>query len=196
MQHLHQRRPRHKPRLYIGYYTRPSCPMQPHQTLLAGPEYLGKRAARSTYTKFRIVQTPKVSDADADPAWTYECAEIKDIQSEQRLVALVCLGKILISDEEMKSLLAQVPIRQTCDPDQERARQFKDTAWVASAFNLLSNKGHISYAATLASSEDLECRSQAFIQAYGGWGPGPCGKDIPVLDLMYSKAKNECAEYY
>jgi hypothetical protein len=170
--------------------------MYPHQALLAGPEYTSKRTTRNSYRKFHIVKKTEVSGTVLIPPWAYESTVVKDLLSDSRLVALVCVGKIMVPVEDLDYLLAQVPICQPDDTDQEKARRFKDTTWVASAFNFLSNKGLISHAATLASSMDLECRSQAFIQAYGGCGSNPQdGKEIPVLDLMYSKAKNECTEY-
>jgi hypothetical protein len=165
--------------------------MHPHQTLLAGPEYTGRKSPHKSYLKFHIIRTPKNSNGKLVPTWVYESTTIEDIYSEERLIALVCLGKIVSPIEHLDSLLAQVPIYQVDDPEQESAKRFKDTTWVASGFNMLSNKVHISHAAALTSTEELECKSQAFIQAHGRWGPKSYNQgDIPVLDLMCSKERS------
>jgi hypothetical protein len=180
-----------KLRLYVGYFLRPSNPMHPHQALLVGREYTSsKRAFRrdSSYLKFHIfITTQATKDGKSIlPSWTYESTTIIDIHAEERLVALVCLGKVRIPLNEVKALLAEVPIYQPRDPNpiEEKAKRFKDTTWVASAFNMLNNRGFVSHAATLASTDELETKSHAFTQAYGRWGSASRDdQGIPVLDL-------------
>jgi hypothetical protein len=176
------------PRLYIAYYARPKHPDIPHQALMIGMKSVF--SGKTIFTKYHIKNTLQVSDAGkATQPWVYKSTKVNDIMSEDRLLALVCVGKVSVNFPTAAGCLEGLPIHQPDDSpdnqDEETNDSFNCVSWVANAITTLNNKHYIRNSPPELSSDETQQRIMQFIQTYGRWGKEwEDNGEIPILDLL------------
>lgn len=174
---------RSKPRLYVAFYARPKHPDSYHQALLIGPKNI--HAASSEFSKFHVKNTLQIQSGAPTQPWIFEAATIPKLAAEDRLLVLVCIGKIVAKQDAVKQTLKDVRIYQKDDPDKDKAASFSCTTWVRSAVDRLGKEGLVSHLRDWSKSETAATGFVGDLKARGRWEAGYTGdKKIPLLELM------------
>jgi hypothetical protein len=106
---------------------------------------------------------PAPVPAPAPQQWVFEAKKVDDLAKESRLLALICIGKVLCSVDKVKALLEQIPVAAaaaSAADDNDRTKLtdgFHSDEWVQLAIKTLRDESAVSRV-----SDWMHIRSQAF----------------------------------
>ncbi|KAJ5569485.1 uncharacterized protein N7459_008915 [Penicillium hispanicum] len=180
---------RNKPRLMLGLYARPKHPDAPHYALLITPKSNLQKGRRPiTATKYHVKNTLLYTEGVVTQPWRYQQVPVPDLDKDPRLLVCAIIGKVLDMDK-LSARLAQIPIYQTDDPDQEKARAFDCRTWVRDAVEALQSTGCIA----AMDWRTADGGTRAYMEqkrSEGRWNAAQsesCSGDrsvVPIVDLL------------
>lgn len=177
--------PRNKPRLQVALYSRPKHPGSYHYAL-----FVASKNGLGQITKHHVKNTLLIDPTgEATAPWRYERTMVSDVGAEQRLLARIVIGKVVVSDEEVQRLVEEVPILQIDDPDTATAQSFTCQTWVRDVFQELRRQEAI--ATIFEEWEEVEQNASEYVETKreqrrwsGSWKGDSA---VPLMDLLQGK---------
>ncbi|OQO13235.1 hypothetical protein B0A48_01463 [Cryoendolithus antarcticus] len=175
---------RNKRRLQVALYARPKHPGTYHYALFVAP-----KNGEGPTTKHHVKNTLLIDDSgQATAPWRYEKVVIDDLESEQRLLVRVVVGKVIGTANEIQRLVGSVPVADAKELVSEASETFNCVSWVRDVYRELVTQRAV--AARYADWDEVQRQAVEYVdrkREAGRWDGRWKGSGVPLMDLLEDK---------